>query len=233
MERCGEVVRQEAQVKRAMVKKQDREGTAELILAAATRVFVQHGYHGTSMSAITRAAGINKALIFYYFESKEGLFDAVVKRVYALQTDALSRVSLASGLSPRERVHALIDYYWNFMERHPEVLRLSLHEVARPDGRHAVIAEQNRMVFELLQSQMRPFDTSFPSTVEHLFLSIASAIIYPVTHAPIFTHLADSYLSTEAARQARRTHVHWLVDLAIDQLRLHDETTPPDGAPQT
>ena len=203
-----------------MVKKQEREGTtSELILEAATRVFVEHGYHGTSMSAITRAAGVNKALIFYYFESKEGLFDAVVKRVYAQQTDALKAVSLAHDLTPRQRVHALIDYYWNFMERHPEVLRLSLHEVARPDGRHEIIAEQNRMVFALLHEHMRPFQTTFPATVEHLFLSFASAIIYPVTHAPIFKNLADCYLTTEEARAQRRQHVHWLVDLAMDQIQ--------------
>ena len=200
-----------------------KEGsTAELILAAASKIFAERGYHGTSMSAITRAAGVNKALIFYYFDSKEGLFNAVVTRVYTQQRDALMAIKLNSALDPRERIHQLVDFYWDFLERHPEVLHLSLHELARPDGQHDVIAQQNRMVFEFLRAQMKPFVTEFPTTVEQMFLSISGAIVYPFSHARVLSGLADHYASDAQAKQARREHVHWLLELVLQQLQLDE-----------
>lgn len=203
-------------------KKQDIS-TSDRILEAATDIFARRGYHGTSMSAITKAAGVNKALIFYYFDSKEGLFDAVVKRVYTQQRDALRAIQLKADLQPRERIHKLIDFYWDFLEQHPEVLYLSLHEVARPDGQHAIISQQNHMIFEFLNAQMKSFQTEFPTTVEHMFLSIAGAITYPFANARVLTRLEDHYLTSEEAKSKRREHVHWLLDLVLDQVPL--ETT--------
>lgn len=204
-----------------MASKAKKEGsTSELILAAATQIFANRGYHGTSMSAITKAAGVNKALIFYYFESKEGLFDAVVTRVYTQQRDALMAIKLKADLEPRARIHALVDYYWDFLERHPEVLHLSLHELARPDGQHHVISQQNRMIFEFLKAQMSPFIAKFPTDVEHMFLSISGAIVYPFAYARVLKGLEDHYTATPEAKQKRREHVHWLLELMLQQVPL-------------
>jgi AcrR family transcriptional regulator len=204
-----------------MVSKAKKEGsTSERILAAATEIFANRGYHGTSMSAITKAAGVNKALIFYYFDSKEGLFDAVVTRVYKQQRDALMDIKLKADLDPRQRIHALIDFYWDFLEQHPEVLYLSLHELARPDGQHQVIGQQNRMIFEFLRAQMDSFVTEFPTDVEHMFLSISGAIVYPFAYARVLTNLEEHYTSTPEAKQKRREHVHWLLELVLQQVPL-------------
>ncbi len=194
------------------------QSTSERILSAATEIFTQRGYHGTSMSAITKAAKVNKALIFYYFDSKAGLFDAVITRVYTQQKEALQAIKFKADLEPKERIHALIDFYWDFLEQHPEVLLLSLHEVARPDGKHDIISAQNSMIFDFLKSQMEPFVTEFPTTVEHMFLSIAGAIVYPFANARVLTRLEDHYYTSEEAKKERRAHVHWLLDLVLSQV---------------
>jgi len=56
------------------------EGT---ILEAAKKVFISHGFDGTSMQQIANEAGINKSLLHYYFRNKEKLFAAVFS--YAFQ----------------------------------------------------------------------------------------------------------------------------------------------------
>lgn len=50
------------------------------ILDAAERLFAELGYGGASMRAIAREAGVNQALVHYYFDSKDGLFSAVIER---------------------------------------------------------------------------------------------------------------------------------------------------------
>ena len=53
--------------------------TRALIKKAAAKEFAEHGFSGARVERISSAAGVNKQLIFYYFHSKAGLFDAIVK----------------------------------------------------------------------------------------------------------------------------------------------------------
>lgn len=64
------------------IEKEDKElGVREKILNAATELFALSGYHGTSMKDIARQAGVNKALLFYYFNSKENLHHELIKSI--------------------------------------------------------------------------------------------------------------------------------------------------------
>lgn len=204
-----------------MANKKDGS-TSDLILEKATELFASRGYHGTSMSAITKSAGVNKALVFYYFDSKEGLFNAVVQRVFRLELDALGAIELNPKDDAIEQMHYVIDYYLDFVEAHPEVLRLTLHEVARPDGKHEIIAHQNKIIWEYLAHHMRHFKAKHPATVEHLYLSVAGAITYPHSHAPVLTAVGHAFNTDDAARKSRREHIHWLLDLVLTQLEYDD-----------
>jgi TetR/AcrR family transcriptional regulator len=55
------------------------KGTRAAILAAAGRIFAKSGLAGARTDAIAAAAGVNKAMLYYYFGSKEGLYEAVVE----------------------------------------------------------------------------------------------------------------------------------------------------------
>src|ERR1700722_21030670 len=53
--------------------------TLPTILNAAGRIFAKSGLAGARTDTIAAAAGVNKALLYYYFKSKEGLYEAVVE----------------------------------------------------------------------------------------------------------------------------------------------------------
>ena len=53
--------------------------TRSLIRKAAAREFTEHGFAGARVAHIAKVAGVNKQLIFYYFGSKSGLFEAIVQ----------------------------------------------------------------------------------------------------------------------------------------------------------
>jgi AcrR family transcriptional regulator len=59
-----------------------RQEKTKLILDTALELFAEHGYHGTSISHITKKAGISKGLIYNYFESKEDILKSIVQTGY-------------------------------------------------------------------------------------------------------------------------------------------------------
>ena len=67
------------------------------IAAAAKQEFAKRGFAGARVDRIARAAGVNKQLLFYYFQSKRGLFQAAVRRAMAELEAALGSSAQLSG----------------------------------------------------------------------------------------------------------------------------------------
>src|ERR1700732_3296573 len=64
----------------AMPQQRDLNRTRERIMAAAQKEFAAHGFAGARTDAIARRARVNERMIFYCFDSKEGLYRAVLKQ---------------------------------------------------------------------------------------------------------------------------------------------------------
>jgi AcrR family transcriptional regulator len=93
------------------------------ILQAATSEFATHGYGGARIERISDAAGTVDRMLYYYFGSKEGLFRAVLERVYEELGAAEQQLQLADA-EPVEGMRALIAFTWGYYLRHPEFIRL-------------------------------------------------------------------------------------------------------------
>jgi AcrR family transcriptional regulator len=65
--------------------------TEQKILEAARQVFLKKGWNGARMQEIADEAGINKALLHYYYRSKDKLFEAVFNEIF---TQFITKVSL-------------------------------------------------------------------------------------------------------------------------------------------
>lgn len=79
------------------------EQTRAAILEAALREFADEGLEGARTDAIAAAAGVNKALLYYYFKDKEALYGAVLDRVFGKLTERLHHALDASS-TPREAI---------------------------------------------------------------------------------------------------------------------------------
>ncbi len=77
----------------------------ERLLAAATRLFAQHGYEATSVAQIVDAAGVTKGALYHYFRSKDDLLHEVYGRVLREQTRRLVEIADGTGAAA-ERLHA-------------------------------------------------------------------------------------------------------------------------------
>jgi AcrR family transcriptional regulator len=66
-----------------------RQAREELMLDAALRAFADRGYHAVSMDEIAAGAGITKPMLYSYFGSKEGLYEASIERAGTRLTEAV------------------------------------------------------------------------------------------------------------------------------------------------
>ncbi|MES2278431.1 MAG: TetR/AcrR family transcriptional regulator [Bacteroidota bacterium] len=89
----------------------DKIDKKDHILDVAERVFSDHGFDGASTRLISGEAGVNMAMLNYYFGSKEGLFLAVIGRKISGFKDILQNITAADNMSQWEKVEKYIDIY--------------------------------------------------------------------------------------------------------------------------
>jgi TetR/AcrR family transcriptional regulator len=94
------------------------EQSRAAILQAAVREFAREGVAGARTDSIARAARVNKALLYYYFEDKEALYEAVIDRVFGGLTSNVHEV-LARQLPPREKILAYVGAHFDYIASNP------------------------------------------------------------------------------------------------------------------
>lgn len=83
----------------------------EHILTVAEGLFAERGFDGTSVRDIAQSAGVNLAMISYYFGSKEKLLEALVTARFEYAYGILEELNKDSSLSPWDKIDRLVDFY--------------------------------------------------------------------------------------------------------------------------
>jgi TetR/AcrR family transcriptional regulator len=91
--------------------------------AAAREEFARRGYAGARVDQIARRAGVNKQLLFYYYHSKRGLFQAVLSQAAGELESALSSLTLHAG-APLERLRLTLQAQFEFLAQNPQIVAL-------------------------------------------------------------------------------------------------------------
>ena len=95
----------------------------ERLLRAAERLFAEKGYAATAVHEITDAAGVNRALLYYYFEDKHSLYRAIIDEGNAEFSGMLDRALAAPG-SYADRLAAIVRGHLDLIWRRGEVARI-------------------------------------------------------------------------------------------------------------
>src|SRR5215467_14905402 len=90
------------------------EQSRAAILKAAVREFAREGVAGARTDAIALSAGVNKALLYYYFKDKEALYQAVLDEVFSGVRAAIEN-ALSQELPPRERLKAYVCAHFDYI----------------------------------------------------------------------------------------------------------------------
>ena len=107
------------------------------ILDAAERLFAARGFVRTTIKDIGREAGLNSALLYYYFADKDQLYREVLRRfVSRLVARTMSELTGVGG--PDARLRALLTAQAELLLANPHFPRLMVRELAESEGAHAV-----------------------------------------------------------------------------------------------
>lgn len=104
--------------------------TEALILDAARKVFLENGFDGTSMQMIASESGINKALLHYYFRSKDRLFESVFIEAFAHMVPNLMKI-FASEAEFQVKIRGFVDAYISALLEYPQIPLFILRELHR------------------------------------------------------------------------------------------------------
>jgi AcrR family transcriptional regulator len=122
------------------------------ILAAAVAEFASRGFKGASMDDVAARTDTTRALINYYFGSKEKLYREVLERVYAEIRDAERQIDL-DHLPPIEAIARIVEFTYNYYVTHEDFVRLVVAE-NQARGRHlrksAAMRKLNRPIIDAL-----------------------------------------------------------------------------------
>jgi TetR/AcrR family transcriptional regulator len=164
------------------------------ILRAAAREFAEFGVAGARTDTIAREAGVNKALLYYYFKDKETLYGSVLNEAFAGLKSAVFRV-LDSELPAREKVMAYVGAYFDFIASNQVYPRLMQREMMRArEG-------QSQHIDKLIKAYIRPIFTRVSEVLREGIASGEFRAVNPAHFVPSIVAMIVFYFSSAPMMQ--------------------------------
>jgi len=167
---------------------QDRN-TEELIIAAAKKIFIQRGLAGARMQEIADEAGINKAMLHYYYRSKDKLFEIVFNEAIGRVIGRLG-VVLRQQLPIREKIPAIVENYIDGLIEAPYLPMFVLNEIHQQPEIFIQRLKTQSNFPDILQFMKEIVEAGKKGEIKEvspvqLFLNIVSMCIFPFIGRPI------------------------------------------------
>lgn len=195
----------------------DNLATEQKIIAAAEEVFLRDGYSGARMQSIADLAGINKALLHYYFRSKDKLFEKIfeekVSQIFPFMEELFDIENSFEDL-----IKAFIERYINMISTNPFVPLFVMTTLSKADNQHFL----EKMPFHVLKNLMRAYMTDLQAgKVRDLnpfqfIISIFGMCAMPFMAKPLIMRFLNSSKDDfNELMQQRIKELHKYVELII------------------
>lgn len=188
------------------------QATRQAILDAATNEFAEHGLSGASVRDIAARTASSKHMIYYHFQSKEGLYSAVLERAYHEFRLVEGAVDYGA-LSPEAALAELVGATFDIHATHPAFVRIVMGENINR-GEHIREIEDFRprgLALETLREILArgEGDGSFVNGLDPLqiHLSISALSFHYIANVHTFGHVFAIEAHADDALRARREEV--------------------------
>lgn len=159
--------------------------TEEKILISASKVFTEKGFSGTRTRDIAEEAGINLALLNYYFRSKEKLFDQVMKAKIVLLFGQILPIITDEKTTLEEKIDLTTEKYINILSKNPNLPVFVISEIQKKNSELTSIIPI-RKVFNN-SSLIKQIKEKRPDMNPlHFLVSFLGMTIFPFVAKPIF-----------------------------------------------
>lgn len=198
---------------KAATRTNDPEKTKADILAVAFKEFAERGFAGARVDEIAAQTRTSKRMIYYYFESKDGLYKAVLVDYYKRLRGAERSLHLEDH-EPLEALEELVGFTFDWHATHPQGVRLimteNIHqgryvaELPTAKALNSVIINSVRSIVDrgvksgVIRSDIDPVD---------LYQSIAALNFFNVSNRYTFSKIFDRDMASPKATAARRASV--------------------------
>jgi len=185
-----------------------RDASQGKILAAAERIFAREGLAGARTDAIAAEAGVNKALLYYYFKSKARLYEAVIER--HLQEFNQRALALLNSPGPaRTLLLRYVELHFDFISRrhrHAPLFQQLMMKGGGPPERlfRKYILPRAQALGKLLERGMKAGELRKVDPY-HTTLSLAALVVFYFSAAPMLrrTGSPDPYAAANLKRRKR------------------------------
>ncbi len=195
------------------IRPRDPERTKQDILQVAAEEFAKHGLSGARVDAIAARTHTTKRMIYYYFESKEGLYVAVLERAYGGIRRIEESMKL-SELDPETALRRLVEFNFDYHEAHPEFVRLvmieNIHNAEHVRGSE-LLRRTNSPAIEILTDilergyKVGVFKRQIEPTELHMLISALS--FYRVSNRATFGTLYSIDMGAAQPRERQRRYI--------------------------
>jgi AcrR family transcriptional regulator len=141
----------------------------ESILHAATRLFIERGFDGTSMYEIAKALGVTRTAIYYYFKNKEAILIALTNNITRVAAELAEQAAQHKEVTPIEALRQVVGRHVRLILDHGEQFRIVERSeerlpprlrAAAADYRRSVVANFSAVIERGIQSgDFRPSDS--------------------------------------------------------------------------
>ena len=201
---------------------EQEQSTEEKILEAASEVFTKKGFAGTRTRDIAEKAGINLALLNYYFRSKEKLFEQVMKIKVVLLFGKIFPILSNEKTSLEEKIDLASKKYFEILSKNPNLPLFVISEIQKKNSNITKIIPVNK-IFEnsVIIKQIkekRPEINPLHYLVNFLAMTIFPFVAKPVFNAFELTNEAEYHQFISERRKLVPIWMKQLLEIKTENL---------------
>lgn len=192
------------------------ENTEAKIKETARRLFQEKGFDAVRTREIAEAAGINSALLHYYFRSKEKLFHLIMIESVQEMFSFLRQIIYNPSTTLSAKIDMIVDGYINVIKTNPNLALFVLNELQVNSGKiikgSGIPKDMlvNSVLFRQMEEQLNK--KSIQVSPLHIMLNTISLSVMPVFARPLITYLYDMEKEniTDLLEERRRLIPLWI-----------------------
>ena len=164
----------------------DKElSTEEKIIAAARKLFTQKGFSATKTRDIAEEAGINLALLNYYFRSKQNLFQIIIEEKFNQLFGVINPILSNNEISLEEKIETLVTNYTNMLLGNDDLPLFVLSEIKTNEFLIKRVRQNAEILSNpVIEKQLK--ERGFTTTGFNFIMNVMSLTLFPFMSKPLF-----------------------------------------------
>ncbi len=192
------------------IKKEPNLSTEEKIKAAARKVFMEKGYGASRTRDIAEEAGINLALLNYYFRSKEKLFHQIMMERVQQLFGSVAPILMDDSTTLEKKIELITPRYIDLLQENPDLPMFVLNEIRKqPDFFKTQINLQQMLMNSSFLKQLKALRKDIDPA--HFLINLMGMMLFPFIARPIFitTGIITEKSFTSLMDQRRKLIPKW------------------------